>query len=236
MNKCIARHAEAHEKIDDAGEGKAGEQRRPASPSSGRRTRRATGPSRSKIATISTSVVSLNSAMNELTMPGMTSRKRLRQDDRSPSCASSPAPAPSRPRTGRAGSPAGRRAPPPPYRRAANSTTPISTRSSPSISQLSGQEQRQHVGREEQHRDQRHAAPELDEDDAQRADDRQLRAPPERQQNAERQRDNDAGERDHQSHQKSAPEPGLDMRQAEHAADQQEEADDRETRRKTGSR
>ena len=53
-------------------------------------------------------------------------------------------------------------------------------------------EQRQHHARHEQHGDQRHAAHELDEHDRQRSHDRHFRAAPERQQHAERQRDNDA--------------------------------------------
>ena len=89
------------------------------------------------------------------------------------------------------------------------------------------QEQRQHVGGEEQHRDQRHAAPELDEDDRQRADDREFRAAAERQQDAERQRADDAGEGDDQRHQQAAPQASFHMRQSEHAADQQDEGDDR---------
>ena len=48
------------------------------------------------------------------------------------------------------------------------------------------QEQRQHHRGHEQQRDQRHAADQLDEADAQRLDHRQLRAPAERQQDAER--------------------------------------------------
>ena len=51
------------------------------------------------------------------------------------------------------------------------------------------QEQRQHHACHEQHGDQRHAAHDLDEDDRDHLDDRQLRAPAERQQDAERQRD-----------------------------------------------
>ena len=59
------------------------------------------------------------------------------------------------------------------------------------------------------------------------ADDRQLRAPPERQHDAERQRGDDAGHRDHQRHQQAAPGARLHMPQPEHAADQQEERDER---------
>ena len=59
-------------------------------------------------------------------------------------------------------------------------------------------------------------------------DDRQLGAASERQQDAERQRADDAGERDHQRHQQPAPQSRLDVRQSEHAADQQDEGDDRE--------
>ena len=71
-------------------------------------------------------------------------------------------------------------------------------------------EQRQHVGREEQHRDQRNAAPELDEGDRENPDQRNGRAPAERERNADRHRGDDAGDRHHQRHQQAAPQPGID--------------------------
>src|SRR6267154_3554337 len=92
---------------------------------------------------------------------------------------------------------------------------------------MGGQEERQHISGKEQYRDQRDAAPELDENDGGSADDRQLGAAPKREQDAERQREDDAGERNDESHQEPAPQAGLHMRQPEHVADQQEESDDR---------
>ena len=161
-------------------------------------------PSRSKIATISTSVVSLNREMNELTMPGMTSLQRLRQHDETHH------PPIAEPERHRRLVLAARDR----LQTAAHDFGHIGGREQHDADQhtrnsvdlpVARQEQRQHVGGEEQHRDQRHAAPELDEDDAERAHDRQRRAPPERQQDAERQRADDAGERDHQRHQEPAP-------------------------------
>ena len=74
-------------------------------------------------------------------------------------------------------------------------------------------EQRQHVGCEEQHRDQRHAAPEFDEGDRENPDQRNRRAPAKRQRDADRHRGDDAGDRHHQRHQKPAPQPRIDNRQ-----------------------
>ncbi|QTK78568.1 6-Pyruvoyl-Tetrahydropterin Synthase [Agrobacterium tumefaciens] len=85
-----------------------------------------------------------------------------------------------------------------------------------------GQEQRQHDAGEEQHRDQRDASDDLDEEDAEHLDDRQVRTSAKRQKNAEGQRHRDPeegqDERDHQA----APELRFHLRQAEDAADKQE--------------
>src|SRR5260370_36530211 len=89
---------------------------------------------------------------------------------------------------------------------------------------MGGQEERQHISGKEQYRDQRDAAPELDENDGGPADDRQLGAAPKREQDAERQREDDAGERNDESHQEPAPQAGLHMRQPEHATHHQEES------------
>ncbi len=90
------------------------------------------------------------------------------------------------------------------------------------------QEQRQHDARHEQHGDQRHAAHRLDEDDGEHLQHGQLGTPPERQHDAERQRHRDADIGEHQRHQQAAPQRGLDMFEAEIAADQHEEGEDRE--------
>ena len=66
---------------------------------------------------------------------------------------------------------------------------------------------------DEQQRDQRHAADELDEADADRLDHEQVRAPPEREQDAERQREGDAGDADRQRQREAAELLGADRRQ-----------------------
>src|SRR5262249_62276569 len=92
--------------------------------------------------------------------------------------------------------------------------------------------ERQHVGREEQHGNQRDAAPEFDENDADRADDGEFRAPPECEQNAQRQREDDAGERDHERDEKPTPEAGLYVRGGEHPPPEQKESGDRKKAQK----
>ena len=77
--------------------------------------------------------------------------------------------------------------------------------------EVSGQEQRQHIGGEEQHGDQRHAAPELDERDRENPDQRNGRAPAQRERDPDRHRGDDAGDRHHQRHQQAAPQPGIDQ-------------------------
>ena len=94
--------------------------------------------------------------------------------------------------------------------------------------EIAGQEQRQHVGGKEQHRDQRHAAPELDEGDGEDADQRNGRTPPERQRNADRHRGDDARHRHHQRHQQAAPQPRINDRQAA-TVETQDRDDDADT-------
>src|SRR5260370_23669074 len=93
---------------------------------------------------------------------------------------------------------------------------------------MGGQEERQHISGKEQYRDQRDAAPELDENDGGPADDRQLGAAPKREQDAERQREDDAGERNDESHQEPAPQAGPLMPHPQHGTDQQEESHNRQ--------
>src|SRR5215813_10976280 len=93
-----------------------------------------------------------------------------------------------------------------------------------------GQEQRHHDGRHEEHRQQRHAAPQLDEADREDADHRQLRAAAERQQDAERQRTCHGHEGDDDVEHQPAPQVGVDERQAGDPADQQDAGQQREQR------
>ncbi len=89
------------------------------------------------------------------------------------------------------------------------------------------QEQRQHDRRHEQ--DVISGTPRITSMKAmrKRAHDRHLRAPAEREQNAERQRRDDADAGDHERQEQPAPERSLDHRQAERAAMEQVERDDR---------
>ena len=61
----------------------------------------------------------------------------------------------------------------------------------------------------------------FDEDHREGLDDRHLRAPPERQQDAERQRRDDAGDGDNQRHQQPAPLRGFDRLQARNRCQEQ---------------
>src|SRR5882762_10839167 len=90
-----------------------------------------------------------------------------------------------------------------------------------------GQEQRQHDRSHEQDRDQRHAADQLDEADAQRLDHRHVRAPAEREQDRERKGKRDAEAAQQQGEDQPAPALVLDVRQPQHTAPHQA-ADDRE--------
>ena len=78
---------------------------------------------------------------------------------------------------------------------------------------LAGQEQRQHDVGQEQDRDQRHAADDLDVGGAQDPDRRQLAAAPERQQHAEREREEDADRREQERQQQAAPQVRADRRE-----------------------
>ena len=64
---------------------------------------------------------------------------------------------------------------------------------------------------------------ELDEDDRAELDHRQLRAPAEREHDAERQRGDHADDGDHQSDQETAPELRLDVRHSEIEGEQEEQ-------------
>ena len=75
-----------------------------------------------------------------------------------------------------------------------------------------GQEQRDDEVRQQQQHVQRHAAEQLDVDDAQPADERQLRAPAEGEQHAEREAQRDAG--DGEEHVEHQPAPRRDRRAA----------------------
>ena len=81
-------------------------------------------------------------------------------------------------------------------------------------------DQRQQDRGEENHRDDRHAAPELDEDHRDHADHRQLRLAPEREQDAERDRDQAGIDRDENGEHQPAPFARLDVAQAEAAGEQ----------------
>src|SRR5438309_2020660 len=88
-----------------------------------------------------------------------------------------------------------------------------------------GQEQRQHDRSHEQDRDQRHAADQLDEADAQRLDHRHARATAEREQDRERKGKRDAEGAQQQGEYQPAPARVLDVRQPDHSAPHQD-ADD----------
>src|SRR3954470_22333086 len=89
------------------------------------------------------------------------------------------------------------------------------------------EEQRQHHRGHEQYSDQRHAADDLDEGDAQAADDRQVGAPPEGEDDAERERGDDADYRDQERQEQAAPQVRVDLLQPGYAASEQLGGDDR---------
>jgi hypothetical protein len=137
--------------------------------------------------TMKTSVVSLNRPMKVLTMPGMT-MQRLRQHDQAHHL-----PVAEAERHRALVLALGDR-----LQAAAHDFRHVGRGEQRDADQRAQQlvrrpagrhEQRQHHARHEQHGDQRHAAHELDEDHREQPHRRHLRAPPERQQDAERQRD-----------------------------------------------
>jgi hypothetical protein len=83
------------------------------------------------------------------------------------------------------------------------------------------QEQGEHDGRHEEHGQERHAAPQLDEGDGERPDDAELGAPAERQKDAERKGARDGDEGDDDVEHQPSPLAGVNIGQARHAADQQ---------------
>ena len=68
-----------------------------------------------------------------------------------------------------------------------------------------GKEERQYDGSHEQHGDQGNATPELDEDNRHQFDNGQLGSPAERQKDADRQRNHNAGDGNHQCDEQTAP-------------------------------
>src|ERR1700722_5691739 len=76
--------------------------------------------------------------------------------------------------------------------------------------EIARQEQRQHIGCKEQYGDQGNATPEFDKPDRKETDQRDRRASSERQGNPDRHGSDDAGDRNHQRHQKAAPQAAVD--------------------------
>ena len=154
--------------------------------------------------------------------------QRLRQDDQPHHLPVAEAERRRRLVLARAGSPAGRRARPPPCRRPRTASTPTSARSSLSKLTPGGRNSGSMtlamnstvISGTPRH--------ELDEGDAEAADDRQLRAPAEREQDAERQRRGDADDGDDQRHMSPPQSGGLDRRAGRACRRQQDEGDDRE--------
>ena len=99
----------------------------------------------------------------------------------------------------------------------------MTTRQNGSMPPAGRKDEREHEGRDEQHGDQRHAAHELDVADGERAQQRERRAPCERQRDADRRRCGHADQRQDHGQRQAAPAVGADRLEAEHAADHQRE-------------
>ncbi len=208
----IARHPKTEREVDQPGEGKSREQRGRRRPDRiGKRCPQL--PSRSNSATIETSEVSLNSAMKLLTRPGMTCRRAcgitisavVFHYDR-PKCACGLA-LPARDRLQAAADNLGMVG-------AGKQRDADQRAHQPIDREIPRQEQRQHVGREEQHRNQRNAAPELDEGDREHPDQWNGRAPPKANAMPTGIEATMPVTRHHQRHQQPAPKPGIDNRQS----------------------
>ena len=178
---------------------------------------------RSKMPTIATREVSLNSPMKVFTMPGITILSACGRMMRTIICQVAEAERHARPRTGPSASPAARLARPRPCRprRTGRCRPAAGAGGRPCMS--AGRKSGSIVFAMISTVMQRNAAHELDEDHRGHAHDRQLRAPSEREEDAERQREHDADGGDEERHEDAAPKRGRNLLEADQVRPREEQ-------------